>query len=168
MEKKKSSGLGNIEGIIGGLSDLIEKLGELAEKGEKLSKSGTVEWGSGGKERKGVFGFSIKTVLGGDEVKVEPFGNIRRDEKSGEAVVEEVREPVVDVFEEEDHTLVVAEMPGVAAEDVKLEVKDDVLTIRAERGEMKYRKEVLLPHCYPRDKMEISCNNGILKIRCLM
>lgn len=165
MNKKKTGG-SSIEGMIGGLADLIEKLGDLAEKGEKLSKTSEFEWGSGGKERKGVYGFSIKTVLGGDDVKVEPFGNIRRDEKSGEAVVEEVREPVVDVFEEEDHTLVVAEMPGIAPEDVHLEAKDDVLTIRAERGGMKYGKEVLLPHIYPRDKMEISCNNGILEIHC--
>ena len=167
MSKKKTGGSG-IEGMIGGLTDLIEKLGELAEKGEKLSKTREFEWSSGGKERKGVFGFSVKSVLGGDEIKVEPFGNIRRDEKSGEAVVEEIREPVVDVFEEEDHTIVVAEMPGIAAEDVQLEAKDDVLTIRAERGDMKYGKEVLLPHCYPRDKMEVSCNNGILEIRCRM
>jgi HSP20 family protein len=167
MNRKKTGG-SSIEGMIGGLTDLIEKLGDLAEKGEKLSKTKEFEWGSGGKERKGVFGFSIKTVLGGDEVEVEPFGNLHRDEKSGEAVVEEVREPVVDVFEEEDHTLVVAEMPGVAAEDVHLDAKDDVLTIRAERGSMKYGKEVLLPQCYPRDKMEVSCNNGILEIRCRM
>lgn len=164
----KKSGGSSIDGIFGGLADLIEKLGDLAEKGEKLSKSGEFEWGSGGKERKGVFGFSVKSVLGGDEVKIEPFGNIRRDEKSGEAVVEEVREPVVDVFEEEEHTLVVAEMPGVSVEDVILEVKDDVLAIRAERGSMKYGKEILLPHSYPRDKMEVSCNNGIVEIRCRM
>lgn len=167
MDKKKSGG-SSIDGMFGGLAELIEKLGDLAEKGEKLAKSGEFEWGSSGKERKGVFGFSVKTVLGGDEVKIEPFGNIRRDEESGEAVVEEVREPVVDVFEEEDHTLIVAEMPGVSAEDVQLEVKDDVLAIRAERESMKYGKEILLPHSYPRDKMEVSCNNGIVEIRCRM
>lgn len=162
------TGASGFKGMIGGLADLIEKLGDLAEKGEKLSKTGEFEWGTGNKGRKGVYGFSIKSALGGDGVKVEPFGNIRRDDKTGEAVVEEVREPVVDVFEEDDHTLVIVEMPGVAVEDVHLEVKDDVLTIQAERGGMKYGKEILLPHCYPRDKMEASCNNGILEIRCRM
>ena len=70
---------------------------------------------------KGVYGFSVKVGLGdkGDkEVKVEPFGNVRRDDKTGETVVQEIREPVVDVFEEKDHTLVVAEMPGVSTKDV--------------------------------------------------
>jgi HSP20 family protein len=155
-----------LEGILGGLTDLVEKLGELSEKGETLSRTGGFEWGEGGKERKGVFGFSVKTVLGGDEVAVEPFGNIRRDEESGETVVQEMREPVVDVFEEGDHTLIVAEMPGIGVDDVRLEVRDDVLTIQAEKGDMKYRKEVLLPQSHPREKMDVSCNNGILEIKC--
>ena len=36
-------------------------------------------------------------------------------------------------------------MPGISAEDVEIEVKDDLLTISAAKGEKKYRKEVLLP-----------------------
>lgn len=104
--------------------------------------------------------------VGGTGVKVEPFGNIKKDEESGRTVVKEIREPVVDLFEEEDHTLVVAEMPGIGVDDVKLEVEDDLLTIQAERGQKKYRKEVLLPQSYPRDKMQVSCNNGIVEIRC--
>ena len=51
-------------------------------------------------------------------MKVEPFGNVRKDERTGRATVREVMEPPVDVFEEADHVLVVAEMPGVGAEDV--------------------------------------------------
>jgi HSP20 family protein len=61
---------------------------------------------------------------------------------------------------------VVAEMPGIDEKDVKLDIKDDLLTIYAERGDKKYRKEVLLPRSYPREKMYISCNNGILEIKC--
>ncbi|MBM4275940.1 MAG: Hsp20/alpha crystallin family protein [Deltaproteobacteria bacterium] len=168
MTKKKESG-GEIGfgGLFKGLADLIEKLGELAEKGEQLKKSGEFQH----RDVKGVYGFSVKMGLGekGDhEVKVEPFGNVRRDEKSGETVVQEIREPVVDVFEEKDHTLVVAEMPGISTGDVHLEVKDDLLTIYAEKKDKKYRKEILLPRNYPLEKMKMSCNNGILKIRCTL
>jgi HSP20 family protein len=42
-----------------------------------------------------------------------------------------------------------------------------VLTIQAEEGDKKYRKELLLPGTYPREKMTVSCNNGILEIKCL-
>jgi HSP20 family protein len=165
MSERK--GAGGLEGILGGLADLVGKLGELAEKGDKLSRTGEFEWKSEGKDLKGICGFSVRTVLGGEEVKVEPFGNIRRDEQTGEPVVREIREPVVDIFEEEDHVLVVAEMPGIGAEDVQLEVRDDVLTLQAQKGDKKYRKELLLPGSYPREKMTVSCNNGILEIKCL-
>lgn len=167
MTKKKAdeaaTGFG---GIFKGLTDIIEKLGELAEKGEQLKKSGELHY----QDVKGVYGFSFKVGLGekGErEIKVEPFGNVRRDEKSGEAVVQEIREPVVDVFDENDHTLVVAEMPGIGIEDVRLEIKDDLLTIYAEKKDKKYRKEVLLPRSYAPEKMKVSCNNGIVEIKCM-
>jgi HSP20 family protein len=167
MTKKKNGGEeGGFGGIFKGLADLIEKLGDLAEKGEHLKKSGEFQQ----KDLKGVYGFSVKMGLGdkGDqEVKVEPFGNVRRDEKSGETVVQEIREPVVDVFEEKDYTLVVAEMPGISTKDVRLEVKDDLLTIYAEKRDKKYRKEILLPRSYPKEKLKMSCNNGILEIKCV-
>jgi HSP20 family protein len=97
---------------------------------------------------------------------VEPFGNVHRDEKTGETVVQEIREPVVDLFEEKDHLLIVAEMPGISVKDVRLEVRDDLLTITAKKKDKKYRKEILLPQSYPREKMKLSCNNGILEIKC--
>jgi HSP20 family protein len=168
MTKKQGGGEeSGYGGVFKGLADLIEKLGDLADKGEQLKKSGTIEH----QDVKGVYGFSVKVGLGdkGDkEVKVEPFGNVRRDEKSGETVVHEIREPVVDVFEEKDHTLVVAEMPGVSTKDVVLTVKDDLLTIYAEKKDKKYRKEILLPRSYPREKMKMTCNNGILEIKCTL
>jgi HSP20 family protein len=168
MAKRKNTEEGaGFGGIFKGLADLIEKLGDLAEKGEQLKKSGEFQQ----KDVKGVYGFSVKVGLGekgAKGVKVEPFGNVRRDEKSGETVIQEIREPVVDVFEEKDHTLVVAEMPGISTKDVRLEVKDDLLTIYAEKKDKKYRKEILLPRSYPPEKMEVSCNNGILEIKCTL
>jgi HSP20 family protein len=154
-------------GVFKGLADLIEKLGDLADKGEAL-KQGQGEFQH--QDVKGVYGFSVKVGLGdkGDkEVKVEPFGNVRRDKKSGATEVQEIREPIVDVFEEKDHTLVVVEMPGVSTKDVTLTVKDDLLTISAQKRDKKYRKEILLPRSYPRAKMKMSCNNGILEIKCV-
>jgi HSP20 family protein len=158
---------GALGGIFSGLTELVEKLSELAEKGEELSKSGKLEFDSKvGKELKGVYGFSIKTGIGGQGVKVEPFGNIKEDKKTGRSVVQEVREPIIDIFEEDDYALVVAEMPGVDVEDIDLTVNDDVLTITAESEDKKYQKEVLLPDVFPREKMSITCKNGIVRIKC--
>jgi HSP20 family protein len=152
-------------GILKGLGDLVEKLGELKETGEQLSRTGEIH--GLGKEVKGMYGFTVKMGLGDDRPQIEPFGNIRKDRESGHSVVQEVREPVVDVFEEEDHLLVVAEMPGICVEDLKIEVEDDLLTIAAERGDKKYRKEVLLSASYAREKMQIGCNNGVVEIKCV-
>jgi HSP20 family protein len=165
---KDDSAGGGISGFLGGLTELVEKLGELADKGKELSGKGELSDLGPGNQLKGVYGFNVKVGLGDDKkVKVEPFGNIKRDTKTGETVVQEVREPMVDIFEEDDHTLIIAEMPGIASKDVELEVKDDVLTILAEKGDKKYRKEVLLPGSFSSEKMEFSCNNGMLEIKCL-
>ena len=120
MTKKKSADRaggaeGGFDGILKGLGDLVEKLSDLAEKGEQFSRTGEFQLGDEGKGLKGVFGFSVKTGLGGKEVKVEPFGNISKDKATGKSMVHELREPLVDVFEEEDHVLIVAEMPGIEA-----------------------------------------------------
>ena len=153
-------------GFLSGLAEVLDKLSELAETGRTLSESGEFNSASS-KEFKGIYGFNVKVGLGGEEPKVEPFGNIKLDRNAREGVVvREVREPAVDMMEESDHVLIIAEMPGVGAADVKLEVQDDVLTIVAEAGDKKYRKEVLLPKSCPRERMTLSCNNGIVRIRC--
>jgi len=167
--KRKSdedSPLAGVAGFLGGLTELVEKLGELADKGKELSGTGELSNLGLGKQLKGVYGFNVKVGLGEDKVNVEPFGNIRRDTRTGETVVQEVREPMVDMFEEDNHVLILVEMPGIGSDDLQLDVKDDVLTISAERKDKKYRKEVLLPGVFPRDKMVVSCNNGILEIKC--
>jgi HSP20 family protein len=155
----------NLGGFLGKLGGLIERLGELTEGGEEFVRSGEIK-GSGGKVR-GVYGFSVKTGLGRDgeqELKVEPFGNIHR-EPTGERVVEDVREPLVDVYEEDDHVLVLVEIPGVSKKDVQLDLRKDRLILRARRREKSYRKEVALPGEFSADKMHWDCANGILKIR---
>jgi HSP20 family protein len=162
---RQGSGENNLGlgGIVRGLGDLIEKLNALSETGEELSQTGEIRQGE---HVKGIYGISVKVGLGG-KPSIEPFGNLHRDTRSGRTIVQEVREPMVDVIEEEDHVLVLAEMPGISAEDVWVEVKDDLLTIAAEKKGKRYRKEVLLPGNFKREKMQIICNNGVLEIKCL-
>jgi len=170
VEKKKDrnshGGMeGGLGGMLKGLGDLVGKLNELAETGRELSQTGEIRGAAG--QTRGIYGFSVKVGLGDEGPRIEPFGNIRRDVKSGRTEVQEVREPMVDVFEEDDHLLLLAELPGISKEDVRIDLKDDVLTISAERGDKKYRKEVLLPRSVSKEKMQVSCNNGVLEIKCL-
>ncbi len=169
MPKKKDSTEkmgGGLEGIFKGLADLVEKLGDLAQTGEELSKTGEIKLGDKDKDLKGVFGFSVKMGLGGEGVKVEPFGNVGKDKTTGKSVVQEIREPLVDVFEETDHVLLVAEMPGIEVEDVHIDLQDDILTLSAQRGDKKYRKEILLPGEFEKKDISVSGKNGIVEIKC--
>jgi len=145
--------------IFQGISNLIDMASKLSEKSGEINKQGEIKMG---KDIKGMYGFNIRTMAGGAP-KIETFGNIKKTPKG--PVVEEEREPVVDVFDEKDHVLIVAELPGVSDTDVKFELKGDILKLSAETGDRKYSKEILLSSKVQEDKIESSYKNGILEIR---
>lgn len=145
--------------IFRGLGDFIELLGDLAEKGEELRREGEIKIG---KETKGVYGFTIKTGIAG-EPTLSSFGNIKRTPKG--PVVEEEREPIVDVFDEEKEILVLAEVPGVSEEKIKTQIKGDILTIEAEDSDRKYYKEVVLPKNIDPSTLKSKYKNGVLEIK---
>ncbi len=154
-------------GLLGSLGELMDQLGKLAsdahDAGGAVTRRG--EFTSGpDKQVRGVYGFSVKVGLGEQGGTVEPFGNIRKDARSGHVEVQEIREPMTDLFDEPTHVLIVAEVPGVTQEDVRVELHDDILTLVAERGEKKYRKEMLLPTSFSSDKMSYLCRSGIVEI----
>lgn len=152
-------GKSSIGGFFKGLSNLIDIASKVAEKGEALKGEGKIK--GLGKDVKGVYGFSIRT-LGGKPV-VERFGNIK--ETSEGPVMEEVREPMVDIFDEKDGIMVIAEAPGIEKEDIKLEVREDVLDIKAYGSQRKYRKEVKLPSRVKAEPLSYTYKNGVIEIR---
>lgn len=70
----------------------------------------------------------------------------------------------MDVFDEGECLMVIAELPGVAEDDIHLEVKDDILDLSAEAKKTKYSKEILLLSSVDAESMESSYKNGILEI----
>ncbi|MBL7212148.1 MAG: Hsp20/alpha crystallin family protein [Desulfobacteraceae bacterium] len=168
-EEKKGTasfdiGLG---GLFKGLGGLIDSATKLAEKGEELSKSGEIDFSGldkikGLKDLKGVYGVRVRTLADGKPT-VQPFGNIKRTPKG--PVVEEVREPIVDVFDEDKGIHIVAEMPGIQKKDITLEINGDILTIAAEGQNRKYEKEVLLSKQGKSEDMTWTYKNGILEIK---
>ena len=154
-------------GLFKGLGTLIDSATKLAEKGEELSKSGEIDFSGldkikGLKDLKGVYGVRVRTMADG-KPSVQPFGNIKRTPKG--PVVEEVREPIVDIFEESDEIQVVAEMPGIDEKDITIEIKGDILNINAEGENRKYQKEVLLSREAKTDDMTWAYKNGILEVK---
>ena len=157
-------GLGNLNlgGLFKGIEKLVDIAQELKESGGEIKKEGEIDLGNLKKGMKGVFGFSVKSAVGGKPV-VEPFGNIKRTPKG--PTIEKEREPITDIFDEEDEVIVMAEMPGINADDIKLDLKEDILDISAQNKDRKYHKEVLLPAKIKAETLRSSYKKGILKIK---
>lgn len=88
--------------------------------------------------------------------------------------------PVVDIYEDKDHIVIKAELPGMDKKNIKVDLKDNVLTLEGERSyenESKenhyYRKERVfgkfkrafrLPDNLDPEKINADYKNGVLKI----
>ena len=151
-------GLGGLLKGIGSFTDLLSSMVETGETVVRRSGEFTVK---GLDKAKGIYGFNVRMGLGGLPT-VEDFGNIRAT-KEGTVIAEE-REPLIDVFDEGDEIIVVAELPGVEQDDIRLEVKDDVLSLSTV-GDGRFAKEILLPSAVAPGTMETTHKNGVLEIR---
>lgn len=149
-------------GLFNGIEKLIDLAEEVKEKGGEVNKEGKIDLSNLKEGMKGVFGFSIKTAMGGKPI-VESFGNIKKTPKG--PTVEEEREPITDIFDEKGEVRVYAEMPGVNEEDIKLSLKEDILDISVKSGDRKYHKEILLPAKVKSETLISSYKNGILEIK---
>ena len=158
-------------GFFSGLGSLIEQLGVLVEQAEKaggaVHSSGSFKVGPGRQQKKGVYGFTVKSAVGNQPPQVEPFGNIRQDDAGKLVAVHEIREPMVDVFDEADRVLIVAELPGMEEKNLHIELNGVILLISSEEVEPRYRKELLLPGSFTGSQMTFHCRNGVLEIQLL-
>ncbi len=155
-----SLGLG---GLVDGIQKLVEMASKLKESGQ-ANQSGEFTVPGLGEKGRGIFGFSVRSMSGGNDqgVKVRPFGNMHKA-KEGVAI-EEDRDPAVDVLQEGDRIRVIAELPGVSEADIEYEVKGDILTIST-KGARKYHAEVLLPQRAQKEGIQSSYNNGVLELK---
>ncbi len=148
-------------GLMKGIEKLVDLAGKLEDNGG-ISKEGEINLDHLKKGMKGVYGFTINSAVGG-KPKVETFGNIRKTPEGPK--VNEEREPITDIFDEKTEIIVIAEMPGTDEEDLKIDLKGDILEISAHGKNRIYRKEVLLPAKAMKKNMQHKFTNGILEIR---
>lgn len=149
---------GGMMQTFGGFLDLLSKLS--AENGSSIERTGEIGEENG--RVKAVYGFSVR-VGGQGEPRVQPFGNVKVD-ASGPKVAE-AREPIVDVFDESDFILIVAELPGVSTEQINFQVHGDVFELDAKHGERSYHKEILLPSAVDAARANSSHRNGVFEIK---
>ncbi|KPV63520.1 MAG: Small heat shock protein HSP16.5 [Candidatus Bathyarchaeota archaeon BA2] len=151
-----------------GLFGLINDLAKLAEKSGTYQKR--INLG-----KKGVIDFRVRSGPIRGTFAVKPTGSLKISKPKKEispirtsmplttGSIEE-REPIVDIFEERDHIKVMAELPGVEENEIKLDIEDGTLTISADTPARKYYKKVELPSPVKKDDVESSYRNGILEV----
>ncbi|MEM3616402.1 MAG: archaeal heat shock protein Hsp20 [Candidatus Bathyarchaeia archaeon] len=122
----------------------------------KLPNGSTIkEWGPF------VYGYSIKIGPDG-KPEIQEFGNVKPT-RLGPKVKEE-REPLVDIVETDNEIHVVAELPGVEKEDIKLHGTEDTLTISVDTPQRKYYKELTLPAKVNVKEAKTQYKNGVLEV----
>jgi HSP20 family protein len=113
---------------------------------------------------RGPYVYGVRITIGPDGVpRIEEFGNIKRSAREGVKIMEEM-EPLVDVIDHDDEVWIVADIPGVDKDKIKVKVKEDKVVIRAEDGK-KYYKEIELPSKVKPETAKAKYRNGVLEVR---
>jgi len=114
-----------------------------------------------------VQGFSIKIGPSG-KPEVKTFGDLKpgipRRPWHPPVELREEREPLVDVVEGDADVRVVAELPGVKREDIKLHAAETSLTIDVTAEERRYHKELDLPAEVDPKDAKSTYRNGVLEV----
>ena len=136
------------------INELMEEFKEIGGVGKEVGKEPF--------KKSYVYGFSFSIGPDGKPVFRE-FGNV----KPGliKPKITDEREPLVETYEEGDEIVVLAELPGVAKEDINLNVSENALEIKVDAAKRKYYKLLELPKPVLTDHVKTSYKNGVLEVR---
>ncbi len=110
---------------------------------------------------------------------VQKRGNGQVQSAAAEAATRQVFMPLADVFETDESFVVTAEMPGVAADAIEVEVEGDVLRlhgrtsfavpdgyrlIHGEYADGDYERVLALPDSVDAERITAAFSNGLLRI----
>jgi HSP20 family protein len=109
-----------------------------------------------------VWGFSAAVGPDG-KMRLNPFGNLNPE--GGPPVVQEEREPLIDVMEQDEDIIIVAELPGVTRDDLQVKVSDYSVAIHVDTENRKYAKDLDLPVPVDPSSVKVHYSNGILEIQ---
>jgi HSP20 family protein len=113
-----------------------------------------------------VYGYSV-TVGPDGKPQIREFGNVKPGSITGANIpqLSSEREPLVDVVNTDTEIKVLAEMPGINKQDIKINAFDNSVEISTtESAQRKYHKIVELPSDADPNTAKSSYNNGILEI----
>jgi HSP20 family protein len=117
-----------------------------------------------------VYGYSMTIGPDGKPV-IREFGNVKpsvpRTPISGSGSPLEYRderEPLVDILSDNGTIRVIAELPGVEKNEIRLQCYENTLTISVDKPQRKYFKEIELPSSVEPRSSKANYRNGVLEI----
>jgi len=112
-----------------------------------------------------VYGYSVKIGPDGKPV-IRKFGNIDAFPNilGGGLAVKGEREPLVDVIKGQNEIKVIAEVPGVNKDDLRVTANEDYVTLESVTGEPRYQKRIDLPEKVDPKTAKSTYKNGIVEI----
>ena len=148
------------------MRDMERMMEEMLEESEEFTRRVPKDLA---RERRGPFvhGFSISFGPSGKPV-IREFGNLKPSARArpwgAPFDLREEREPLVDVLEGNEDIRVIAELPGVEKQDIRLHATERTLTISVDAKERKYHKELELPAEVDPKSARSSYKNGVLEV----
>ncbi|MDQ4073246.1 MAG: Hsp20/alpha crystallin family protein [Thermoproteota archaeon] len=111
-----------------------------------------------------VYGYSM-TIGPDGRPHIKEFGNIKPSGLGGTPkMITSEREPLIDIAATDKEIKIVAEMPGVKKEDIKVNAYDSSVEIMTDDPQRKYHQVVDLPAETDIENVRSNYNNGILEI----
>ncbi|MGQ9460988.1 MAG: archaeal heat shock protein Hsp20 [Candidatus Bathyarchaeaceae archaeon] len=144
------------------LKEFIDRIPESLVRERKLPDGSTFK-------EMGPFVWGWSMTMGPDRKPViREFGNLKPSTwaRPWEPPFDlrEEREPLVDVLEGHEDIRVIAELPGVEKQDIRLYATGRTLTISVDTKERKYHKELELPAEVDPKNAKSSYRNGVLEV----
>lgn len=112
-----------------------------------------------------VYGYSVKIGPDGKPI-IREFGNIKPGTPGAgrpSLNLQDQREPLVDIIEDEETVKVVAELPGVNKDEIKLYATDRSLAISVDTPQRGYYKKLELPVEVDGASARSTYRNGVLE-----
>jgi HSP20 family molecular chaperone IbpA len=168
MSERGNPGGFGFEGLLRGIGDLLH---QAANMSSDQKRNGADEQKPGVESR-----MTVRT-MDGDEIGTNFFGlrDLLANAQGRRDAVDQVddapppphdrREALVDVLPDGKWIIAVAELPGAAADSVKVVLEQDMLSITAVAPGVDYVAEALLPCAVEDAAREQSFRNGVLELR---
>lgn len=112
----------------------------------------------------GLLGVSVR--VGRSPVRVAPTARPARPSTRHRPPQEDAREPAADVFDEDDHFVLIVQLPGAEESSIGWNLnRESAVTVRAESGGRAYVREIELAAPVTAANATMRYENGILELR---